>query len=254
MRLKLIACKALYREISYLSAVSDNFIDVTYIRQGFHETPKILTKVLQEEIDHVESGDDRYTYRSYIGHRDFDAILLGYGLCSNGVLTLHSERIPLVIPKAHDCITLFLGSRERYDEEFSKNPGTYWYNPSWIENANVPSAENAEDIIAGYAERYGEENAEFLYETEMLHNYSRCAYINWPELPCPKYEKFTEDAAEYLGWEYSLVNGSSALMKDFLDGSWDDRFLIVHPGETVAADYDGDEVIKAVPYKKEDAE
>lgn len=34
MRLKLIACKALSRELSYLSALTDNNIDTTFIRQA----------------------------------------------------------------------------------------------------------------------------------------------------------------------------------------------------------------------------
>ena len=243
MRLKLIACKALFRELSYIAASSDNFIDITYIRQGYHDTPSELVKVLQNEIDKIESGDDVYSYNSRMNKREFDAILLGYGLCSNGVVSLTSKKYPLVIPKVHDCISLFLGSKEKYNEEFAKEPGTYWYNTSWIENAFVPSEENSIEAKALYAELYGEENADFLYEMETLANYNRCAYIKWPELDFPKYEKYTKDAADYFGWKYECINGDSGMLKDFLAGNWDDRFLVVEPGKKVAADYDGDNII-----------
>ena len=49
MRLKLIACKALSRELSYLSALTDNNIDTTFIRQGYHNAPDVLRRNLQQE-------------------------------------------------------------------------------------------------------------------------------------------------------------------------------------------------------------
>lgn len=39
----------------------------------------------------------------------------------------------LVIPRAHDCITLYLGSRQRYLEQFNARPGTYWYSLDYLE-------------------------------------------------------------------------------------------------------------------------
>ena len=113
MRLKLIACKALYRELAYVTAFSENIVDVTWVRQGLHERPEQLREALQKEIDAVESGADTHTNRICArgegsGVADaFDAILLGYGLCSNAVTGICAHKHRLVIPKAHDCITFF---------------------------------------------------------------------------------------------------------------------------------------------------
>ena len=63
MRLKLIACKALFRELSYVSALSDNIIDITWMRQGYHNEPEVLHSLLQQEIDAVEAGSDPHSYR-----------------------------------------------------------------------------------------------------------------------------------------------------------------------------------------------
>ena len=176
MRLKLLACKVLQREISLLMAQCENFIDVTYIRQNFHETPQLLNAALQEEIDKLDAGDDKYTCPE-----PFDAILLGYGLCSNAVTGLKSSRYKLVIPKAHDCITFLLGSREAYDQHFNNNPGTYWYSTGWIENAKLPSKKRLEEIRKEYNEIYGEENAQYLMEMEhnWVKDYKTAAFINW---------------------------------------------------------------------------
>ena len=39
----------------------------------------------------------------------------------------------LVVPRAHDCITLFLGSKERYLDYFQTHPGVYFKTSGWIE-------------------------------------------------------------------------------------------------------------------------
>ena len=129
MRLKLIACKALYRELAYVTAFSENIVDMTWVRQGLHERPEQLREALQKEIDAVESGADTHTNRICARGEgsgvadDFDAILLGYGLCSNAVTGICAHKHRLVIPKAHDCITFFLGSKEQYASCFQAIPG-----------------------------------------------------------------------------------------------------------------------------------
>lgn len=239
-RFKMIACKVLYREISLLSATCNNFVDITYLRQGLHDTPALLTQALQTEIDRVDSGDDLYTYKANYYNREFDAILLGYGLCSGGLASLSSKKHTLVIPRAHDCITLFLGSRKKYSEYFSAHSGTFWYNASWIENSPTPSEQTEEIMFEEYKEKFGEENAEYLIQTELTQNYNRCAYIDWDELRFPHHEQYTQNAAEYYSWTYDHVQGSSKLLKSFLSGNWsDEEFLVVPPGKKIVADYEG---------------
>ncbi len=63
----------------------------------------------------------------------YDAVLLGYALCSNGLVGLTAGKIPLVLPRAHDCITLFLGSKERYLDYFQAHTGVYFKTSGWIE-------------------------------------------------------------------------------------------------------------------------
>ena len=87
MRFKLLACKALFRELSYVCALSDNVVDITWIRQGCHDRPEQLKELLQKEINAIENGDDLHTNKQLDDFsasgiaEDFDAILLGYGLC-----------------------------------------------------------------------------------------------------------------------------------------------------------------------------
>ena len=89
MRLKLIACKSLSRELCYLSSLSQNNIDLTFVRQGYHNAPDVLRKNLQQEIDAVESGEDAHTNElggnketvTALNREDFEDILIFYVLC-----------------------------------------------------------------------------------------------------------------------------------------------------------------------------
>ena len=240
MRFKLIACKALFRELSYLCARSPHAIDVTWMRQGFHNEPQNLRALLQREIDQIEAGTDPHSVSlSQMDETglngDFDAVLLGYGLCSNAVAGLRCASHRLVIPRAHDCITLLLGSKERYKKLFEQKPGRFWYSASWIENANMPSEATRDRAVKRYeAMGYDEETIEYLLE-ELggLDNYDNATYIRTPFIDNDPYQAFTREAAGFYGWNYEEVDGDLSLMERLIDGRWDDKdFLVLEPGET----------------------
>ncbi len=249
MRYKVLACKALFRELSLLASKTQTVLDITYMRQGLHDTPDILRRTLQEEIDKIGSDADMHTNEQKNG-RVFDAILLGYGLCSNGVAGLSSKKHTLVVPRSDDCIGLFLGSYAKYKSYFDAHPGTYWYNASWIENAWTPSEISRQRKLEEYTELYGEDNALYLVDVETTtKNYSNAAYVHWDELPFPACEQYTRDAAVYFGWQFDKVPGSSGWLRDFVEGRHDSRFAIARPGEKLAADYTG-QIITSCPMEE----
>ncbi len=241
-RYKLIACKVLFREISLLAAQCENYIDITWMRQGYHRTPDLLRATVQEQIDRIDAGDDPCTCNNEIG--DFAAILLGYGLCSNGVVGLRSQKYPLVIPRGHDCITFFLGSKERYRALFDAcSGGAYWYTAGWCENVLMPGRQRTTAEYNHYLEKYGEENATYLMETEQkwYQEYKAAIYIGNPGDGLPDYSQQTREAADFLGWDYVEESADLCLLDDLLQGKWEqERFLIVPPGQTIRPSYDAD--------------
>ena len=120
MYYKLLGCKIIEREIASLTYNCQNIIDVTTIRKKLHDTPQKLHDILQAEIDLIDANQHCYSNDTSIN--DYDAILLAYGLCSNVVTGLSSQKYPLVIPKAHDCVTLMLGSKESYLDYYMQTP------------------------------------------------------------------------------------------------------------------------------------
>src|SRR5665647_1744626 len=121
MRLKLIGCEVLYRELCAAVSRSVNQVDIEFLPKGLHDkgSAAMLSR-LQETLDRVDAAA-------------YEAVLFGYALCGNGLAGLVARSIPLVIPRAHDCITLFLGSRTRYEEYFRTHSGVYFKTSGWIE-------------------------------------------------------------------------------------------------------------------------
>ncbi len=237
MRLRLIACEVFTRELSAAVAHSMHIIDPIFLPFGLHSYPNELRVRLQSEIDAAEGL--RYDY-----------ILLGYGLCSRGTAEISARSIPLVIPRAHDCITLFLGSRDRYDEEFASHPGTYYYSAGWIERSegdveqgtiSDKHEEALREHYREYVEKYGEDNAKFLIEQESLWlaNYSRAALIRTGVGNLETYQEFTKNIAKSRGWDYEEIEGNLNLLEKMVRGDWaEGDFLIVPPGASTAESFD----------------
>ena len=179
--------------------------------------------------------------------RPYDAILLGYGLCSNGIVGL-SAKIPIVVPRGHDCITLLLGSKEKYRQYFDSHRGIYWYSTGWIEAGKPPSKERYDRLLAEYKQKYGDDNAQYLMEVEQswMSQYEWVTYVDWGLANTEKYRDYAKQCAEFLNWNFDELKGSPALMQRLLDGDWDDSdFLIVEPGRKINEDLTNEGIIRA---------
>ncbi|MGE5613369.1 MAG: DUF1638 domain-containing protein [Bacillota bacterium] len=119
MRYKLIGCEVIARPAYLAAAKSPHIIDMEFSKLQSHTNPESLRKEIQEKID---SAPEQY-----------DAILLGYGLCGNSTSGLRARSIPLVIPRAHDCCTIFLGGRKEFLEHFGQTPSAEWYTACYYE-------------------------------------------------------------------------------------------------------------------------
>ncbi|MEK7354055.1 MAG: DUF1638 domain-containing protein, partial [Chloroflexota bacterium] len=96
---KILACAVVIEE---LRSKLPPEIECEILDFGLHRTPEALKAKLQETID-LSAG--------------FDTIVLAFGLCGQAVLGLQSKSSTLVVPRADDCIAIFLGSRAAYLKE-----------------------------------------------------------------------------------------------------------------------------------------
>ncbi len=250
MRLKVIACEVLRRELYHVAAGARHVADVTLLPQGLHDNSDTCRARLQDEVDHTPP--DRY-----------DAVLLGYGLCNHALAGVRAGPLPLIVPRAHDCITLLLGSKERYQRLFEEAPGTYWFSSGWIEHrertgepiaprpgSGLGPALHADwnDLVA----MYGEENARYVQEfmSGWEAEYTRGALIRFPFDRGLGLPDRVREICRQKGWQYVDVQGDLALLEAGLNVDrprWDDdRFLSAAPGQAVRASFD-DAILDAEP-------
>ena len=232
MYLKLISCDVLARPAYYCSAFSPHMVDIELLQKGLHAKPENLRAVLSDRLAEIKPGQ-------------YDAILLGYGLCSNSITGLGSAHTPIVVPRAHDCITLFLGSCERYASEFRANPGTYWYTPDYLERGvsagdvvalGATTGDDMKTVYTEYVAKYGQDNADYLMEVmgAWTQRYNRAVYIRTQEATFPDLSSQVREVADRRGWNFVELAGSLILIRDLINGVWDqERFLIVPPGRVI---------------------
>jgi hypothetical protein len=231
MRFKLISCEVFYREMCSAVAHSPNQVDVEFVPRSLHDCAGPMRQTLQQMIDALD-------------HTRYDAILLGYGLCGTGIAGLIARKIPIVIPRAHDCITLFLGSKERYADYFQKNPGVYFLTTGWLERGENNVTVNQLPLNYSYAKlvaKYGREKADYLsqelgrYQT----HYTQFSFIEMGLEPNDGFERKTLQEASRRGWKFEKIRGDMKLIRRLLDGDWAEQdFLVVSPGHRVIAQYD----------------
>lgn len=248
MYYKLLGCKMLEREIASVTYCTENLIDVTMVQLQLHEYPTLLNKALQEIIDEIDANQHRYSNDTK--ERDYDALLLCYGLCSNAVTGLSSKKYPIVIPKAHDCVTMLMGNKDDYMDYYMKNPGTFYSSPGFLEFTRFNEEERRQRRYELFlAKSKGNEKRAkkmMAIEDSYTDSYSRVTHIEWSTMQMPKYEKMARQLAIDKGWSFETYAGNNCLLKKLVDGDWDEEhFLIIPPGHHIEPSYD-ETVLKAV--------
>ncbi len=252
-KFKFIGCEIVYREACLLAARSHFRVDVEFLRKGLHdlETADMAAKV-QSCIDAIDPS------------AGYEAVLLGYARCNDGLVGVKARDIPLVIPRAHDCITMFFGSRRAYREYFDSHPGTYYMTTGWAER-NVGEGDYSmpaygkEGVMgklglamtyAQYVAKYGKENADYIIETlgDWRKNYSKILYLEMGTCDETQFMEISRQEAKQHDWQFEQRKGDWSLLERlFLAGgqdTWDDDFVIVPPGAQIAARND-DAVLEA---------
>lgn len=240
-RLLAIVCEVFHREACAAAAQSRLRVDLEFLPKSLHDIgEEAMSARLQATIDHA--------LQSRSADEQPDAIVLLYGLCNNGICGLHAP-VPLVVARAHDCITLLLGSRERYEAHFAANPGTFYKSSGWIErdsdpNDNPASVTSRLGLSRNYAElveQFGEDNAQYLMETmgDWLKNYKRLCLICTGVGPEDDYRRACRALANEKGWLFDEVAGDTGLIERLLNGEWDEReCLVLPPGQRIAASHE----------------
>lgn len=227
-----IACRVLEAEVQAIIETEKLDAALHCFDMGWHDQPPRLRTLLQESIDRLDEAME-----AEIG-------ILVYGLCGLGLHGLTARSKPLVLPRAHDCFTLYLGSSQRYLQAMQDTPGIYWYAPGWQKAGRAPGQNHREKLRQQYRERFDEDQVEALLEMEeaTLGQHDTIGYVDLDQPGDQAYADEAAAAASYFGWKLRRFPGHQGLLRRLLCGPWEEMdFLTVPPGHTIRAT--GDERI-----------
>ena len=216
-----IACQVLQDLLEKL--LPENLADrVTFMDYGLHRVPNQMTPILQVEIDGIEQAS---------------LVVLGYGLCGNGLKGIKAGIHTLLVPRADDCIAILLGSREAYIQEFEAHPGTYYLSKGWLESGSHPLKEYKE-----YVEKYGPDDAAWVMNVQYQH-YERLVLVTHSEEDMETYRPEALEVAQYCQqWDmrYEEIRGSDNYVRrlveaislniDLSSEKAGSDFLVIPPG------------------------
>jgi hypothetical protein len=239
-KIALLACNVFEQEIAIHARGAAHIVETRFFEIGLHDRPDRLRTTLQQNLDEVDA------------RTDIEAVVLAYGLCGRGTAGLHPLRHKLVIPRAHDCIAVFMGSKEVFAAHQRGCPTCYYYTPGWNRARRVPGPEKLEAMRAELAEKFEPDDVEFLIETEReqwaMHD--TATYIELGTADAQAEADYARKCADWLGWKFEHLRGDPALLKDLLWGNWDnERFQIVEPGMQLGQSPD-DNILRAEPVEQ----
>lgn len=226
----IIACQVLQDVLEQLLPQNMSQ-DVTFMDYGLHLVPNKMNVRLQDAIDGIKKPS---------------LIVLGYGLCGNGLRGIKAGVHTLLIPRTDDCIAMLLGSYQAYTQEFKAVPGTYYLTKGWLESGSNPLQE-----YEAYVPKYGAERAMWIMDQQYRH-YERLVLVARSEADLAHYRPQAQEIARFCArWDmrYEEILGSDDYVNQLIEQSiqlgrnghepaeWTDNdFVFIPPGGEVRQD------------------
>jgi hypothetical protein len=219
----IIACKVLQDVLERLlpQELTQN---VQFMDYGLHRVPNKMTGTLQEVIDAIQEPS---------------LVVLGYGLCGNGLRGIQAGIHTLLVPRTDDCIAILLGSYQAYIREFQSVPGTYYLTKGWLESGSNPLQE-----YESYVPKYGAEQAMWIMDQQYQH-YERLVLVARSPADLEQYRPQAQEVARFCerwGMRYEELLGSDEYVQQLIAATaeldnghqaldWlDSDFVVIPPG------------------------
>src|SRR5574340_1563501 len=180
-RIVVIACSVLN---DLLGSRLPPGVPATWLDITLHNTPKKRAASLQQRIDDIAQPS---------------LILIGYGLCGNGLAGVKSRLHTLVIPRMHDCVAMFLGSHQRYVQRFFASPNTYYLTKGWIDARDEPLADYQDYVV-----EFDEETADYLFEMKYKH-YAKICLVGFSHEELDAYRSRAQAVVDFMNARFGHV-------------------------------------------------
>lgn len=221
-RIALLACRVFEAEITIHGGNAPHIVLTKYLEIALHDRSDHLRASLQREIDALDARDD------------IDAIVLAYALCGLGTTGIRAGKHPLIIARGHDCMTMFIGSKEAFASQQAASPDSFYYTPGWMQANRTPGPARLEAMRAELSQRFDDpEDVEFLLESEKAHwaQHGKAVFLDLGTSGADDHARRAATDAAALGWKFERIPGNPSLLRDLLTGPWDnERFQMIEPG------------------------
>lgn len=201
-----------------LRPLLDDSVSATFLDFGLHQRPSEMQPALQDHLD---------------GLPEAATVVVGYGLCGNGVVGLESGPHTLVLPRVHDCVAMVMGSQQSYADDFRASPGTYYLTRGWLDIGEDPLHEYQE-IVA----RRGIEFAERVVD-QIYGGYRRLCLLAFSDDEMIELRSRAAPIVEFCRARWNMAYDEMVGDTGFIEGlmkpeRWgEDQYLRIPPGETV---------------------
>jgi hypothetical protein len=215
MKNKIIACEVMKEEILSMGSIKD--VEFEFVSMDYHLYPKKLKIELQDIIDRSTG---------------YNKIILAFGLCGGASNGLKANDSTLIIPKVHDCISVFLYNGTKCVCDFKKEIGVFYLTSGWMITEKSILSDHKRIL-----KKYGEKKA-FSILKRMYDDYKKVLFIKTGSSSEDEVIVQSKEIAKLIGVEHEIVKGKTDFIEKIVKGPWDDKnFINIAPGEILTEEH-----------------
>lgn len=207
MRKVVIGCSVLRYEIE-ASIENGKDFEFNWLEDHLHNVPETLHQKVQAAISEAS---------------DADIIYLLYGHCGQALTGIQAVTCPVILPKVEDCIDVLLYNNPN-TEEMRKS--SYFISQGWLWGEEGLGYEY--DRIKA---KNGEKRALRVIKA-MYRNYKYLMFVK-TGIDEENVRRQCLEIADKLGLDLEETEGDVDLVLEMLNGTTDERFIIIPPGEYI---------------------
>ena len=216
-----IACRVFYELLG--SRLAD-IVSVAWLDVSLHNTPKKLAAALQGRADALAEPSN---------------VIVGYGLCGNGLVGVSSREHMLIIPCMHDCVAMSPVRTSATCNGLFASPNTYYLTRGWLDTRDEPLTDYLD-----YVGKYDKETADYLVKMKCRH-YRKLCMVGFSDAELaacrPAVMQVAAFCEERFGMKYEETVGTTEFMDALVQAparhsEESDRFVIVGRDSEITAD------------------
>jgi hypothetical protein len=206
-----LACETLRPEIEMVMKETGAELPVYWIESGQHDFTDRLRESIQDALAEIPA--------------EYGTVLLVFGFCGNAMVGVVPGERRLVMPKAADCIPIFLGSQKVRDSYGARR---YFFTEGYLDSESNMASE-FKDMV----KKYGDDNARMI-TCEMLKHYESLSVVDTGAFDISYVKEGIAELADITGIPVDVIPGDLRLIHMLITGEWPpEEFFIFEPGTDI---------------------